>query len=73
MLVYHHSITDLFQFFPSSNNVISTAFGTAAASGLGTFGGGLLAVQSTGEAALGGLMSFGIGSILGAPLSISYS
>jgi hypothetical protein len=41
------------------------SFGTAAASGLGTFGGGLLAGKSTGEAALGGLMSFGIGSILG--------
>ena len=41
------------------------SFGTAAASGLGTFGGGLLAGQSTGKAALGGLMSFGIGSILG--------
>ncbi|MCH9621740.1 MAG: hypothetical protein S4CHLAM20_11670 [Chlamydiia bacterium] len=41
------------------------SFGTAAASGLGTFGGGLLSGKSTGEAALGGLMSFGIGSILG--------
>jgi hypothetical protein len=41
----------------------------AVGAGLGTFGGGLLAGQKPGEAALGGvtsgLMSFGIGSILG--------
>jgi len=41
------------------------SLGTAAASGLGTFAGGLLAGQDPGQALLGGAMSFGIGSILG--------